>query len=133
MAPGDSSYPEDWFRIAARDLERVGKRLRERDVDDAAFRLQQAIEKFLKGYLLARGWKLKRIHDIEALLSEAVRYNRDLERYRSLCQQVAGYYLVERYPTFEEGPSLTDVARAYTLTRGLVRRLRAHRPGMRRG
>lgn len=126
MPVGESLYPQDWFRIAAQDLERVRKRLAEKDVEDAAFRLQQAIEKFLKGYLLSKGWRLKRVHDVEALLSDAVRYDRRLERYRILCQQVAGYYLVERYPTFEEGPSSVDVWRAYTRTRGMVRYLQAH-------
>lgn len=133
MTPGDSPYPADWFRVAAEDLERVGKRLKERDVDDAAFRLQQAIEKFLKGYLLARGWKLEKIHDLEALLSEAIHYDRGLNRYRPLCQQVTDYYLVERYPTFEEGPSLTDVARAYARAQRFVRRLQAPQTRRRRG
>lgn len=123
MADGESTYPDDWFRIAAQDLERARKRLAEHDVDDAAFRLQQAVEKALKGYLLSRGWTLRRIHDVEALLSDAVAHHRPLERYRALCQDIAGYYLVERYPTFEEGPSQADVRSAYRRTAGLLRML----------
>ena len=126
MAASESLYPREWFRIAAKDLQRVAKRLAERDTDDAAFRLQQAIEKSLKGYLLSRGWKLRRIHDVEALLSDAVRYDRGLERYRTLCQHVAGYYIIERYPTFEEGPSMSEVQSAYAQAKALVRDLRAH-------
>ena len=64
----------------------------EKDTDDAAFRLQQAIEKYLKGFLLARGWRLRRIHDLGVLLSEAVRHDPGLER----------------YPSLEESPSLAD-------------------------
>ena len=124
MAAGaESQYPHDWFRIAAKDFTRVAKRLAEGDADDAAFHLQQALEKSLKGYLLARGWRLKRIHDIEALLTDAVRYNPRLERYRTLCQQVAGYYIIERYPTFEEGPLLDEVRDAYRTARALLRQL----------
>jgi len=124
MAAGaESQYPHDWFRIAAKDFARVAKRLAEGDADDAAFHLQQAIEKSLKGYLLARGWKLKRIHDVEALLTDAVRYDRKLEQYRSLCQQVAGYYIIERYPTFEEGPLLDEVRDAHGRARALIRHL----------
>lgn len=125
MAVSESRYPDDWFLIAAQDLERVFKRLRERDVDDAAFRLQQAIEKYLKGYLLSQGWQLKRTHDVEVLLDAAVRYDRGLERYRPLCRQVTGYYIIERYPTFEEGPTIGEVGRAYTRARGLARRVQA--------
>ena len=122
-ADAESRYPGDWFLIAEKDLARVRKRLAEGDTDDAAFRLQQAIEKGLKGYLLAHGWELKRVHDVEALLSEAVRHSRALERYRLLCQRVAGYYLVERYPMFEEGPSMAEVRVAYTQARRLLKEL----------
>ncbi len=133
MAAGtESSYPDDWFRLAARDLERVARRLAEGDVDDAAFRLQQAIEKYLKGYLLSRGWRLKRVHDVEALLSDAIRYEPRLERYRTLCQQVAGYYIIERYPMFEEGPSLADVRKAYGQAKALARTLHDRGRGARR-
>lgn len=125
MARGESPYPKDWFRIATKDFQRVAKRLAERDAGDAAFHLQQAIEKFLKGYLLSRGWKLKRIRDVEALLSEATRYEGRLERFRTLCQRVAGYYLIERYPTFKEGPSCAEVRSAYEHAQALVRHLRA--------
>jgi HEPN domain-containing protein len=124
MADGESTYPHDWFRIAVQDLDRARKRLAEGDVDDAAFRLQQAVEKALKGYLLSRGWVLRRIHDVEALLTDAVAHHRALERYRALCRDVAGYYLIERYPTFEEGPSRADVRRAYRRATGLLRLLR---------
>ncbi len=123
MTEGESRYPEEWFRIAAADFQRVRKRLTEGDSDDAAFRLQQAVEKSLKGFLLSRGWTLRRIHDVEALLSEAIRYEPSLERYRTLCQGITGYYIVERYPVFEEGPSLAEVRRAYRQTKALVRRL----------
>ncbi len=95
---------------------------------DAAFRLQQAIEKCLKGFLLSRGWRLQRIHDLEVLLDEALPYAPKLRRYRLLCQEVAAYYIVERYPTLEEHPSLVEVRAAY----GQVRKLFADiRGGMR--
>ena len=127
MVEGESRYPADWFRIATKDFGRVAKRLAEADVDDAAFRLQQAIEKSLKGYLLSQGWTLRRIHDVEALLSDAVRYDQRLEQYRSLCQRVAGYYLVERYPMFEEGPSIAEVRKAYGEAKEFVRYLQGRR------
>lgn len=121
MPDRESRYAGDWLKIAEQDMERVGKRLAEADSEDAAFRLQQAVEKFLKGFLLAHGWGLKRTHDVSALLTEAVRYDRRLERFRSLCRQIASYYIIERYPTFEEGPAIADVRRAYKAAQALAR------------
>lgn len=122
-------YPREWLKKAAADLARVPRRLDEGDVDDAAFHLQQALEKYLKGFLLSQGWILKKIHDLEALLDDAVTYDRQLEAFRPLVQQVTGYYLIERYPTVEEGPTKAEVSLAYQQAQRLVQRLRgAGRP-----
>ena len=94
----ESTYSGDWLAIAERDLSRVNRCLRDEDSEAAGFFLQQAIEKFLKAFLLSKGWKLRRIHDLEALLDDAAEHDADPETFRPLCQQVTGYYLVERYP-----------------------------------
>ena len=56
MPPEDSQYPLDWLHIAERDFVRVERLLAIDDAQAAGFFLQQAIEKFLKAYLLSRGW-----------------------------------------------------------------------------
>jgi len=125
MAEGRfQAYPRDWLRKAEADLRRVGRRLRERDIEDAAVHLQQALEKFLKGFLLARGWSLKKTHDLEALLDEAIRHDATLDRYRPLVQAVTGYYLPARYPSLGRGPSRVEVSKAAADSVPLVRRLR---------
>ena len=116
-----SGYPAEWIQKAQQDLRRVARRLAEGDIEDAAFHLQQALEKFLKGYLLSPGWKLKKIHDLEALLDDAVRTDSRMEAYRSLCQQVTGYYLIERYPAVGEPPSESEVRASYRAARNLAR------------
>jgi len=100
----ESLYPKDWIKKAGEDLKRVERRINEGDLTDAAFHLQQAIEKYLKGYLLSRGWKLIRVHDLEFLLDEALKHNPDLENFREVCQEATGYYLADRYPLLEETP-----------------------------
>jgi HEPN domain-containing protein len=68
------------------------------DVEGAAFFLQQALEKYLKAYLLGRGWKLRKIHLLHVLLEDALAYEGSLGVFRDLCERVAGYYFTERYP-----------------------------------
>lgn len=108
-----NDYINEWIEKAEQDLRRVERRLQEGDPEDAAFHLQQALEKFLKGYLLSTGWELKKIHDLEALLDDAVGSAAELERYRALCQQVTGYYLTERYPSVGGAPSAEEIRSAY--------------------
>lgn len=62
----------------------------------------------MKAFLLSRGWRLRRIHDLEALLDDAVEHDPDLESMRPVCQRVTGYYLIERYPL----PSVTSPTQA---------------------
>jgi HEPN domain-containing protein len=67
MSPQESLYSADWLRIAEKDLRRARRSLGDNDPEMAGFCLQQAIEKFLKAFLLSKGWQLRRIHSLEAL------------------------------------------------------------------
>jgi HEPN domain-containing protein len=40
----ESLYPQDWLGKAEKDLERVKNRLKEEDLEDAAFHIQQGLE-----------------------------------------------------------------------------------------
>jgi HEPN domain-containing protein len=98
MPPKDSLYPQQWFRLAAKDLKRAEQLLNLDDPEGCGYHLQQAVEKYLKGYLLSKGWKLKRIHDLEVVLNDTLKYEPKLEQYRTLCQKISGYYFIDRYP-----------------------------------
>jgi len=55
MPRKESLYPTDWLRIAEKDLQRAEHLLEIHDAEAAGFYLQQAVEKFLKAFLLAKG------------------------------------------------------------------------------
>jgi HEPN domain-containing protein len=98
MPDKESLYPLDWFKKGQQDLKAVETLLSSDNLEVASFHIQQAIEKYLKGYLLSKGWGLRRIHDLEELLDEAVSYDTSFEKFRSLCQVATEYYIEERYP-----------------------------------
>jgi HEPN domain-containing protein len=99
MRHKESLYPQDWFAKAQKDLHTVEILMREQgDAEVAGFHLQQAAEKYLKGYLLSQGWQLQRTHNLEVLLNEAVRFEPSLERFRDLCEKATDLYTLERYP-----------------------------------
>jgi HEPN domain-containing protein len=54
MPPEESHYATDWLRIAEKDLGRVKRLLDDNDIELSGFCLQQAMEKFLKGFLLSQ-------------------------------------------------------------------------------
>ncbi len=59
---------KEWFEREKRDFE-VAKLIFAHGnyYNEATFLLHQAVEKYLKGYLIFHGWKLKKIHDIYIL------------------------------------------------------------------
>lgn len=94
----NSLYIEEWKEIARRDWERIKRNLREGDAEAAGFFFQQALEKYLKAFLLERKWELRKIHTLTTLLDYAVEHSPHLEEFRALCERVTDYYFIERYP-----------------------------------
>lgn len=95
--------------------------LNDGDTLGAGFFLQQALEKFLKAFLLARGWKLKRTHTLHSLLDEAAQFDGALEPFRGLCERVSGYYVAGGYPIIGNAVLRTeDLMRDLIDSRGLV-------------
>lgn len=66
MTPAFKTYVEAWFNKAEHDLIST-QRLLEIEpmiLDNACFHCQQAIEKYLKGYLIYNGFEIERTHDV---------------------------------------------------------------------
>lgn len=125
MPHEESLYPADWVRIAEKDLGRVDRLLDENDPELAGFCLQQGVEKFLKAFLLSKGWRLRRIHNLDTLLDDAITYDASLEKFRSVCQKISAFYFLERYPfLIETGITNEDVRASLDEAKELAENLR---------
>ena len=112
---------DDWLPYARQDWSRTLLLLREHDPAGAGMHLQQVVEKYLKGWLLDRGWALRKTHEVDRLLSDAVAYDPSLQPFRALCQRLSNYYLVERYPPLSlQGPSEAQMTADLAEARQLV-------------
>jgi HEPN domain-containing protein len=95
----DSTLPAEWFAQGDLDVQAAEILLSQNGpLAIVAFHLQQTIEKYLKGYLLSTGWPLRRIHDLETLLREAIVQDADFARFLAACQKITEYYIEARYP-----------------------------------
>ena len=125
MRREESRYPQDWFRIGDRELKRAHNLLHLGDLEGAGVNIQQAIEKYLKGYLLARGWELRRIHDLETLLNEAIVYDSSFEEFRAACQKISQYYVEERYPfTIHSELNESEITESLKSAENIFRKIR---------
>jgi HEPN domain-containing protein len=100
MTDKESTIPGEWYALAARNL-RAAKLLLAGPTDllsVAGMLLQQAVEKYLKGYLLSKGWKLARTHDLGQLLKELVIYEPDFQAFADATLRITYFYIEDRYP-----------------------------------
>jgi len=99
MLDRESRLPWDWFAKGDQDVQAAVILLnQDGPLEIVAFHIQQAIEKYLKGYLLSTGWSLERIHDLEALVQEAIARDAEFSPFLSACQRITEYYIESRYP-----------------------------------
>ena len=115
---------DSWRRNARRDWGRMQLHLGASDGAAAGFFLQQALEKFLKGWLLDHGWDLRKTHRVDDLLDEAIGHGATLAEFRPLCGRVKDYYFADRYPDEEDNlpaaPSAGQVRRDLDEGRRLI-------------
>ncbi len=128
MPHEDSQYPDEWFAIAEKDLHRVTRALADDDPELAGYCLQQSVEKFLKGFLISRGWKLRRVHDLVALLDDSLVYEPSFAQFRPSCETITDYYLPMRYPFAPDDlPSGDEVESSLEAISGLIEQIQQAR------
>ncbi len=118
MTENKETLIAEWFRKAQHDLETAQLLYKNEGYTEIiAFHIQQALEKYLKGYLIANGCKLRKIHDLEDLLSAAIEFDPTFADFLNVCRKATKYYMDSRYPiggvedyTCEEIKQTLDVA-----------------------
>lgn len=125
MQNKDSAYYKDWFVKAEQDWKRMEILLGADDTEGAGFYIQQSLEKYLKGFLISKGWKLQRIHDLEKLLNIAIKYYPQFETYRPICEQITEYYTNSCYPIFSNyTPTSEEIVELKKISIKLVKKLK---------
>lgn len=95
----DTTRYKEWFEIAKKDLNGA-KILYEHDADYGLvlFHLQQAVEKYLKGYLIYKTGLLQSGHNLMKLCKKASEFDNDFRKYIKDAAFLNGYYIETRYP-----------------------------------
>ncbi len=110
----EEDNPQHWFLLAA-------ERLRAADVLFAhegptytgIETLQEAVERYLKGFLIARGWTLQKVHDLTFLNDETKKFDERFGLYDDLCESLTEQFWAQHYP----GGDLSTVGSDYEALR----------------
>ena len=119
--------PRTWIAKADNDLLNIRNNLGAEQVpwDTVCFHAQQAAEKTLKAFLVARGQVVTRTHDLVALLSEAVAAGGSFEQLEHDCRLLAPHAVLLRYPGVAGEPSEQEGRAAVAAAERVCERVRA--------
>ncbi|MEW5936472.1 MAG: HEPN domain-containing protein [Candidatus Thermoplasmatota archaeon] len=118
----------EWLELASHDWETARFLAEQGDYhpEVVGMLIQQAVEKYLKGYLISRGWALEKTHDLERLCKLASGYDKGFRVFIDSCIEIGDFYLSGRYPPIV-GDVLTseDVGSSMKSAEELIRFIQA--------
>ncbi len=118
----DTTRYLDWLEMAKKDI-KGAEILFEYDGDYGliCFHCQQAIEKYLKGYLISKTGILQEGHSLVKLCKKAIDFNDVFKEFLKDCAFVNTYYIETRYPS-EDPLNITEeeVLTCFSITRSIM-------------
>ena len=110
----DENNPSDWLRSAKIRLHSTDRLHQIEGATESVIELlQEASERFLKAYLLSQGWKLRKIHDLGALVAEAVDLDPRFTAFEDFADSLTDQFWAQHYP----GGDLDEVGHDYPALR----------------
>lgn len=99
MDDGFVKQAAEWYERGRHDIETAQLLFKARGYTDTiAYHIHQALEKYLKGYLVLHAKKPPKIHDLDTLLNQAASFNPRLLEFIDLCEKASRFYIEDRYP-----------------------------------
>ncbi len=122
--------PEAWLEKGEHDLLAIDGMLAASTIpwDVVAFHAQQAAEKYLKGFLVAHGQVVPRIHDLVALLARCREHDATLGAFIADCERLTSLGWISRYPDSPGEPDESDARDAVAIARRLCDAVRQRMP-----
>jgi HEPN domain-containing protein len=96
----DPQIIHEWLGKANEDFEFALANLKEDKPFSAqiCFHFQQAAEKYLKTYIVAKELEFRKIHDLPLLLKICISNDPSLEELQGDCEYLTAFYVETRYP-----------------------------------
>ncbi len=99
----DPKLISSWVEKADQDLEYAKESLNEglEFYPQICFLLHQAVEKYLKAYIIASELDFQKIHDLGRLVKICAQKDNEFNKYFDIVADLNSFYVETRYPDFE--------------------------------
>lgn len=84
------------------------------------FLFQQAIEKYLKGYLVANNVDIEKVHDLGYLCKKCSHINKEFMGFYNECKIVSQYYIPSRYPAHWPLHTRKQAEKSYEIAKKII-------------
>lgn len=118
----NSKVVQEWFAQADLDLEQAEFLLKnDRPLVYVAYFIQQTAEKYLKGFLISKGWELEKIHNLDKLLRECSKFDKAFLEFLPSFRKITRFYFEGRYPmTYKVKYTTKEIKQAINEVKNLV-------------
>jgi uncharacterized protein len=95
----DENNPDDWYRFAADKLSAADAVFAVHGPSLAAVELlHEAVEPYMKGWLISKGWRLIRTHNLVTLLEAGMAYEPQLSGHMAFAEDLTQQFFLQHYP-----------------------------------
>ncbi|MBI4682423.1 MAG: HEPN domain-containing protein [Nitrospirae bacterium] len=111
------SLIKEWSYKAERDIDtaRLTHDNRPEYTDIICYHCQQAVEKYLKAYLVYLDTPFEKKHDLDYLIDLIADNDKDIEQFYDIVETLSGYAVEVRYPDDWSEPSREEAKNAYKI------------------
>jgi len=122
MKNQDNNY-EYWFEKGDHDIATAELIFDHKGfMDTTAFHVHQAVEKYLKGFLVFNNYDFPLIHNLPLLLKECSKFNQNIIDYMEECEKINVYYIESRYPNdIPQNYSRTEINKAIEMAKFIIK------------
>jgi HEPN domain-containing protein len=111
-------FYQEWLEKGEHDISTARLLYREKGYTDAiCFHAQQGAEKHLKAFLAYQGEEVRKIHNLEELIKDCMKFDKNMSDFLDDGLLLTKYYIETRYPSpvptdysFEEAKEAIDKA-----------------------
>jgi len=119
---GRPNNANEWFARGDNDIDDAEFLFKhDRAKETVSFHIQQAAEKYLKGFLISKGKELEMIHDLVKLLQGAIALDPDFRQFKDIIKKITNFYFESRYPVgYEVEYKKEEISEALAEVRKLI-------------
>ena len=116
------AYVLPWIERADRDFfaaRHLAENMRPIPTEIVCFHCQQAVEKYLKAFIVYNDREPPKIHDLTELLKQCCEFNSDISAFSQKCKFLMPFAVRNRYPGGAD-PEENDMKIAFTYTADII-------------